>query len=436
MRIAITGAYGFIGEHVARACLAAGHEVIGFGRNLDLGRKRLPKVEWRYCDFNRDHDTDLWSERLATCDALINCVGLLQGSFWNSPTAVHETGTIALFDGAAQAGVKKIIHLSALGADNDVNTTYAASKTCADDYLASMDIEWVTLKPSLVYARNCYGGTALLRGLSALPGIVPLVGGGRHLFQPIAMDDLTRGIVALLKAPSLPRSVLSVTGPKSLSLAEITQLYRNWLGLSPAYILPVPGWLVAPLLWAGDLATYLGRSTAFTTTSLRQMERPNVADGGAFTEASGVVPVAMGDGLAAAPSTVGDKLHARTYWPLAGLRIVLALFWVATGVVTLTSSTPASDALAQAVVSHGPSFIQAGVLTGAFAVLDIILGLWLLFARRLAWVCSVQIALSGGYLVALSFLAPDMWLDPLGPLMKTVPVIAATLVLVATQEDR
>jgi uncharacterized protein YbjT (DUF2867 family) len=436
MRIAITGAYGFIGEYIARACHAAGHEVIGFGRNLDVGRRRFPLINWQKCDFNQDHTPEIWAERLHKVDALINCVGVLQSTLGNSAQAVHETGTIALFDGAVKAGVSKVIHLSALGADDDVDTAYARTKLHADEHLASLDAEWCILKPSLVYARNCYGGTTLLRGLSGLPFVVPLVDGGKHLFQPIAMDDLIKGILALLDAARLPKSVLEVTGPEQMSVANIVQHYRRWFGLDKARILSVPRWIAMPLLKVGDLIAFLGKTNAFTTTSLRQMEKPNIADGSGFVRATSVTTRPMIEVLAGMPSTVGDRLHARTYLPFAAMRIVLALFWILTGVITLVSSTAESTKLAELIAGIFHGVFDPYALTAGFAVIDIILGSWLLIAKRLTAVCIAQVMLSFSYLAVFSLFAPELWLDPLGSVLKTVPIVMATLLLWAAQDER
>lgn len=436
MRVAITGAYGFIGEHVARAFLAAGHSVRAFGRRVDFGRSRLPEADWRGCDFNLDHDANAWAERLQDVDVVVNCVGVLQSTRHDNAYGVHGAGTIALFKGAEAAGVTRIIHLSALGAEPEVATDYSQSKLEADTCLEGMDVDWVILKPSLVHARDVYGGTALLRSLAGLPGIVPLLNGGTNQFQPIAMEDLCLGILHLAEAPGQIRETIEVTGPEPLTVRDIVQKYRRWLGLKPAVILPIPILLAWPVLKAGDLINWFGRRSAFSTVSVAQMAKPNVADPAPFTKRSGIAPASMDTILAQHPSTLGDRYHARLALPLALLKLVLVFFWIATGVITLTSTSAASQALAEMIAGWTPAFVDGQGLTGAFGVMDIALGLWLLIARDARQPLLAQIALSCGYLLTFSWIAPALWADPLGPILKVVPILAASAVLLTTPEDR
>jgi uncharacterized protein YbjT (DUF2867 family) len=80
MRCLVTGAYGFIGREVVAALQRENVSVIAAGRDLALGRRILPGVEWIACDFNRDIEVAQWLPRLNGVDAVVNCVGALQGS--------------------------------------------------------------------------------------------------------------------------------------------------------------------------------------------------------------------------------------------------------------------------------------------------------------------------------------------------------------------
>ncbi len=80
MRCLVTGAYGFIGSEVVAALRREGVSVIGAGRDLALARRVLPGIEWIACDFNSDVTPADWAPRLAGIDAVVNCVGILQGA--------------------------------------------------------------------------------------------------------------------------------------------------------------------------------------------------------------------------------------------------------------------------------------------------------------------------------------------------------------------
>jgi uncharacterized protein YbjT (DUF2867 family) len=77
-----------------------------------------------------------WTPRLAGIDAVVNCVGILQGSLRDDAERIHVQATIALFEGTASAGVRRILHVSAVSAETGVPTAYAQSKAKADAALA------------------------------------------------------------------------------------------------------------------------------------------------------------------------------------------------------------------------------------------------------------------------------------------------------------
>ena len=436
MKVGLIGAHGFIGSHVARRFVQAGHEVVGFGRDVKLGSRLLPAVDWRHCDLNIDTEPDIWAERLAGCDVLINCAGVLQKTSRDDPMAIHGAATCALFDGALAAGVGRILHISALGADDDVDTEYSRSKRVADRHLETLDADWVILKPSLVVARESYGGTAMIRMLAGLPGLVPVPEQANIVFQPVAMDDLTEGLLRLAAPQAPSRLTLAVTGPEKHTLTDIIHIVRTWLGFGPARIVSVPGWVMQPVIRTADLLGILGVETALRSTSFKQTEKPNIADHQPFADATGLTMRRISDALAADPASSADKRDARLAAPLIFLRSVLALFWIATGIITLASMSSAAGANAAIALSGlVGSSVTLGVIV-ATSCLDIALGVWLLIARNLLYPCAAQIALSLGYLGGLTILAPEMWMDPLGPLLKVVPVVAATLILASSGARR
>ncbi len=116
MRCLVTGAYGFIGSEVVAALRRDGVTVVGAGRDLELARRIHPDIEWIACDFNTDVAVAQWLPRLAGIDVVVNCVGILQGSLRDDADRIHADATIALFEACAAAGVKRLVHVSAVSA--------------------------------------------------------------------------------------------------------------------------------------------------------------------------------------------------------------------------------------------------------------------------------------------------------------------------------
>jgi hypothetical protein len=183
----------------------------------------------------------------------------------------------------------------------------------------------------------------------------------------------------------------------------------------------------------GDAMHWLGARGSLRTTALRQMARDNVADPAPFTDAVGFTLRAFAEGLAAEPAQVQDRWHARLYFLRPVLRIAIGLFWIATGLVTAIA--PGREQALDLIRDYLGTNQGMVLLTAGIAV-DIALGLLLLLRYRPRAVATAMIAVSAGYLGMATWFAPNLWFDPLGPLVKILPIAAATLILIAIEDDR
>ncbi|WP_300301472.1 NAD(P)H-binding protein, partial [Ferrovibrio sp.] len=251
MRVLVLGATGFIGRHVTAALLRAGHEVVAAVRRPEEARRRFPGIATLACDLAADTDPAVWLPRLRGIDAVVNAAGLLRG---RDIAAVHVEGPRALFAACALAGIRRVIHVSAISADREAGTDYARSKWQAEAELRRRDdLDWVILRPSLVWHQGSYGGTSLLRGLAGLPGLLLLPGDGKEQFQPIHADDLARVVCQLVGDSSLTRVTLEPAGPETLGLREMLPQLRQWLDLPPARLtLALPPSLIDAMAWLGE----------------------------------------------------------------------------------------------------------------------------------------------------------------------------------------
>ena len=338
MKILVTGAYGFIGRGVVQALLHAGHEVIGAGRDLDLGRRLIPEIEWIFADFNYDLDPQTWVQRFQAqtdpIEGVVNCVGILQSDLRDKSDKVHGSGAIALFEGAQLAGVTKLVHISATTTDEAVSTDYAKSKQAGDQALAQTDLDWTIVRPCLVLGAGSNGGALLMRALAGLPFVIPVPSPGTQKFQPIALSDLSVGIVRLLEGKEQGESkdrIIYAVGPQVKSLTQILANYRKWLGFAPATSIFVPRFIMRALLLIGDLVSLFGNRTPMRTASLEQMDHFKENDPTPFQTVLGRPLKTMDENLAQRPAAFPDRQHARTafLWPC--LQWVLGLTWIIMG---------------------------------------------------------------------------------------------------------
>ena len=429
MRVLLTGATGLIGSAVLAALRSEGHEVVAVVRSAASASRLSSATRCIALDIGRATEPADWLPHLAGIGAVVNCAGVLQDSPRDSTAGVHVYGAAALFAACEQAGVRRIVHISAIGVDRDATTAFARTKLTGDQALMGRDLDWVILRPSVVVGRAAYGGSALFRGLAALP-VVPSVA-GTGLLQVVQLDDLVRTVLFFLHPAAPARIAVEIAGPERLTLDAVLIAYRRWLGHTSIRVLKVPRWMSDIVFRVGDLIGLLGWRPPLRSTVRVEIERDGVGDAGEWTRLTGIVPRTLGAALAAEPASVQERWFAQFYFlkPLA--LAVLALYWLITGLIALgPGAEPASELLQDAGVA------AAGPLIATGAIVDILIGLGIATRRTARPALWVALMLSIAYLVLGTLLLPRLWADPLGPLLKIAPIVALNLVALAVLDDR
>jgi uncharacterized protein YbjT (DUF2867 family) len=427
MRLLITGATGFIGRHLCAALLTAGHQIVAAVRDPASAQRRFPGIEAVRIDMMAMTAPHHWQELLRGIDAVINCAGILQSRRGQSARVIHVTAPAALFDACLAAGVRRVIQISAVSADLEAGTEYALSKRAGDEHLRGLDLDWVVLRPSLVYGSGSYGGTSMLRGLAGLPFCIPLVGDGGQQFQPIHVDDLAETVRRALEDPMLIRRTLDPVGPEILTLRQIVERLRAWLDLPPVPMIPIPLGLIRRVARIGDVLEW----GPLCTTSVDQIVYGNIADAAAFEAAIGFRPRSMAQALREAPSHVQDRWHARLYVLRPMLSAALFLLWLGSGIAGMTALGSVAAILEPLGISNAQG-VLAGLL---FSLADLALAGALLLrpSRRLG---LLQFALVAAYTLGLGVILPGLWLDPFGRLLKNLPILATIAVWTVWQDER
>jgi uncharacterized protein YbjT (DUF2867 family) len=424
MRVLLTGATGFIGRHLAVALQHAGHEVVAVVRRPGAAVSGVSsQIEG---DFTRDLQASDWLPRLAGIDVVVNAVGILREHGTQRFDTLHEAGPIALFRACAAAGVRRLVQISALGADNHAQSRYHLSKKAADDALLALPLQASIVQPSLVYGPG--GASArLFNLLASLPRLV-LPGPGLQQVQPIHVDDAVQALVTLVERPEPRSRRIALVGPKPLTLREFLAGLRASMGLPPTAAWPVPMPLVR-------LAAHAGRwwpGALLDDESLAMLMRGNTAPAHDTTALLGRPPRAVGQFIAPGLAP-GAGVMAQLAWLLPLLRVSIALVWIVTGVLSLgVYPVDESYALLARLEVHG---VLAPVLLYGAAVLDLLLGvLTLTLKRHRPQLWLVQLALILGYTLLITWRLPEFWLHPYGPILKNIPMLAAIVTLMALEE--
>lgn len=426
----VLGAYGLIGAACVRALRQAGFHVIGVGRSAATARRVLPGLEWRILDLARSSTEEL-KRAVAGADVIVNAAGALQDGLKDDVAAIHETmigRLIAALDGSPA----RVIQISAAGVSTDASTEFFRSKARGDALLMASGLDWVVLRPTLVLAPQAYGGTALLRASAAMPVIAFDVMPDTRV-QTVYIDDVTAAVVAAGRGRVAGGTVADLTEADSHRFGDLVAAMRGWLGFAPwRWRAHVPDALVSVTARVADALGLLGWRSPLRTTALTVLREDIQGDPGPWVAAGGAPCRSLAGTLAAMPATTQDRWFAKFYLLLPLIIGVLAVFWLASGVIGFLQFDTARAVL----TSRGMGAGLAGLFVGSGALVDVALGAGILvrhFARRAA---IGMVAVSLAYLAGGTLLAPDLWADPLGPLLKILPGLALAGVAAALLDER
>jgi uncharacterized protein YbjT (DUF2867 family)/uncharacterized membrane protein YphA (DoxX/SURF4 family) len=415
-RVLVTGASGFLGRHIVAGLRARGHGVICAQRSREPGEDCADIIG---IDFADDVTPEQWVRHLRGVHTVINAVGILKEHGRQTFRSLHVESPGVLFEACANAGVEHVIQISALGADENATSRYHLSKRQADQFLRTLPVGWTVVQPSLVYGSD--GASArLFTTLASLPWI-PLPAGGKQLVQPIHVDDVTAGIVALVETEAT-RSTVPFVGPAALTLRDYLQALRTSLGFGQAWFFSIP---LSMLHTAARVGARLPRSL-LDPDSLGMLMRGNTGDSGPLRRLLGRPPRSAQHFVSETERTE-IRQRAALAWLLPLLRLSIAAVWIVTGIVSLgVFPAEASYALLQrAGVPRGlaPLFLYSA------AILDLVLGVATLVLRRRRALWLAQIALMLGYTAIISIRLPEFWIHPYGPILKNLPMLVALILL-------
>jgi uncharacterized protein YbjT (DUF2867 family) len=430
VRVLLTGATGLIGRAVLAQLVAEGHVVVAAVRSSGADRFLPQAARCISLDIAKATEPEDWLAHLAGIDAVVNCAGVLQDSPRDSTAGVHTLGPAALFAACEQAGVRRLVQISAVGVDrDDAVTAFARSKREGDATLMARPLDWVVLRPSVVVGRQAYGGSALFRGLAALPVLPRIAGTGK--LQIVQLDDLVRTVLFFL-GPSAPtRIALDVVGPKALSLEEVLTAYRRWLGLGEPLFLTVPRWAERVAFGIGDLLALLGWRPPLRSTTRAEIARGATGDAGRWQSLTGIAPRTLDAALAAEPASVQERWFARLYFFKPAMLATLAMFWIVSGLVALGPGWEEGIDLIERA-----RFTAPAALAAAGAIADLLIGAGIAVRRTARAALLAGVVLSGSYLALATALLPGLWGDPLGSLVKVLPIVMLHLVTLAILDDR
>jgi uncharacterized protein YbjT (DUF2867 family) len=431
MRVLVIGGYGLIGLEIVRALQRAGHDIVGLGRSAQRGRRLAPGIAWIGANLKQMQAPDDWTKSLSGIDAVVNASGALQDGARDDLAAVQDKAIRALIAACEACSVRHFIQISAPGAEPNSKLAFLSTKAAADAALRASKLNWAIFKPGLVIAANAYGGTQMLRMLAAMPFVQPLLWAKARI-QTVAASDVGDGVSAVLAGRVASRRVYDLVEDEEHTLSDIVKTMRRWVGRDDAmWVWRLPAWLGAVLARFADLAGWMGWRSPMRTTALKSLAANITGDPKPWREAGGFPLKSLDQTLATIPATMQERVFGRVQLVYPALVLILAAFWLASGLISL-----ANRSAAEAVLAGKFDSATASVAVGAGITLDLLIGwalLWRAWTRRAAW---GSILVSLGYLAAGTWVTPELWADPLGPFVKVFPAIALALAVAALTEER
>ena len=286
-RVTIVGGAGFVGRDIVRRLAARGaviavaspHAVrAGFLRPMgDVGQ--IATI-----------DVDILEEApleqlIEGCDTVVCAAGTLTARSFDR---VHHRGPALLARLAAGAGVRRFIHVSAIGADANSPSAYARSKAAGEAAVRDAFPGATILRPSFVFGPedNLFNRFA---AMARVAPVLPLIGGGETRFQPVFVGDVAQAALAVLDRPQTAGLVFELGGPEILTFRQLMTLLLKEIG-RPRLLVPVPTGLAAIAAWAGELMP----EPPLTRDQVKMLQIDSVVTPGMpGLEALGIVPTAL-----------------------------------------------------------------------------------------------------------------------------------------------
>ena len=242
-KIVVLGGSGFIGREIVTSLVNNNVNVIVGCRDPRKARF-LEKIEGNGSVSVTQTDVtnrDDIKKVIQQADAIVSLVGILFESRNNTFDAVQANAPGIISEEAKKVGVKKLVHISALGADRSALSKYASSKAIGEELLLENFPEATILRPSIVFGEedNFFNKFSQMATFSPF---LPLIGGGRTLFQPVYVKDVSNAVLKVLYDTKTNGKIYELGGPSIYSFKELMELTMR-ISKKSRLLLNLPFWL-------------------------------------------------------------------------------------------------------------------------------------------------------------------------------------------------
>jgi len=278
VKVLVTGGTGFVGTHLVNALLRRRHDVAVLARDGRATRNRynqkIETVEGNVLDP---------ASLAAACserDAVIHLVAIIDEEKGQTFEQVHHQAVENLVKAMVSAGVRRLLHMSAMGVAPDAPSLYARTKAAGESTVRSSGLAWTIFRPSVIFGPGD-GFFSLLAGVvRGNPGFIPIIGPGTTRFQPISVYDVARVFTEALEKPETSGRAFDLGGPEVFTLNELYREVAIAVGKARKPVVHLPLWWGALVARAFEGMARRGwlESPPLTRDQLKSLSRDNVAD--------------------------------------------------------------------------------------------------------------------------------------------------------------
>jgi uncharacterized protein YbjT (DUF2867 family) len=302
VNVLVTGASGFVGNHILDALTSTGHQVRGLSRKLPSASRRKAGVDYRDGVDVPDIDT-LKPELFEGIDAVVHLVGIIQeGRGGQTFERIHVEGTRNVVRRAVSAGtVRRFIYMSAIGVGPDSPSEYSRTKFDAEQIIKESGLDYTIFRPSLIIGKDGefveqmedlikHGGLPV-----NLPfPVIPVPGSGANKFQPVFVDDLAACVADALSDQKTKDQTYEIGGSTQVTFNELIRTMAAALNVKkPMLHAPIPGLRVVATVMEKILP-----KPPVTRDQLSNLGQDNITSSQAVSKVFGIKPLGFDEMIA------------------------------------------------------------------------------------------------------------------------------------------